>query len=250
MKLGNYIFVCLLLVGISLKTNASNSIFENANKAYQEEDYFTALNLYTKLVDSLGFQSENLFFNLGNTHYKLGNVGQSVLYFEKALKLNPNNKNTHQNLSLAQSKMVDYSESLPPIFLTVWWRNVAYFKTHNEWAIFASVFIWLAIICFIVFRVIKKPMALKSIGYVLLIGFAMSLFFSFYIYRNINSKQFAVVISTSTQVKTAPDKKSTNLFKLYEGYKVKVTDILGEWTQISHEDGKKGWIQTAHIEAI
>jgi hypothetical protein len=239
-----------LAFGFAFNGIANHQLFEKANEAYEKEDYVLSLNLYTNLIDSFGFESENLYYNLGNTHYKLGNLGQSILCFEKALKHNPNNKNIQHNLKIAQSNTVDYTESLPPLFFKTWWLKLVYFKSANQWAFGAAVCLWLAVICFVLWRIFSKFQFLKLGGKMLLFAFVLFLFFGFYVHKNINSKQFAIVTKTSTQAKTAPDKKSKNAFKLYEGYKIKVIDNLGNWSEVVNTEGKKGWVESNALETI
>ena len=68
----------------------SDQLFSRANDLYKENKFSEALDLYLK-IDSLGNPTTELYYNLGNTYYKLNKVAPTIYYYEKALKLNPLN---------------------------------------------------------------------------------------------------------------------------------------------------------------
>ena len=53
--------------------------YQEGNRQYQEGDFEGALASYLRLVEA-GFESGEVYYNRGNTYFKLGNLAQSVLY--------------------------------------------------------------------------------------------------------------------------------------------------------------------------
>ena len=80
--------ICALFI-TTVTIAQSESLFKEANQAYANENYEEAISKYQSILKE-GYESTSVYYNLGNSHYKLNNVGPSVYYFEKALKLDPN----------------------------------------------------------------------------------------------------------------------------------------------------------------
>lgn len=60
----------------------------------------------------------------------------------------------------------------------------------------------------------------------------------------------AVVMSSAVSVKSSPDRAATDLFVLHEGTVLRTGDNLGDWTEVTIADGRKGWLESRHIETI
>ena len=82
-------FLILILVFICNILLASNSLFEKANKLYQQEKYEQAISLYDSIQQN-GLQSGALFYNMGNAYYKLQSWPESILYYEIHLLIKNN----------------------------------------------------------------------------------------------------------------------------------------------------------------
>ena len=104
--------IIYILFYLSLSFQSNEQIFESANNYYSNGDYNSAISLYLQIVDS-GYESPSLYYNLGNSHYKLNNIAESNYYFEMAKKLSPNDSDINLNLSFAQNMRVDKIEKLP-----------------------------------------------------------------------------------------------------------------------------------------
>ena len=82
------LFIIFLQIGFS---QSPSILFENANNFYVKGNYQDAISGYKQILDG-GFESSELYYNLGNSYYKLNKVAESNFYFEKALILSPNDK--------------------------------------------------------------------------------------------------------------------------------------------------------------
>ena len=71
-----------------------------------------------------GYHSSEVYYNLGNANYKIGNVAEANFYFEKANMLSPNDKMIMNNLEFAKNMTMDSIETLPKtqinLFLTIY----------------------------------------------------------------------------------------------------------------------------------
>ena len=59
-----------------------NDKFTEANNLYNESKYEKSIDLYYQILDS-GFHSAELYFNLGNSFYKLNDIANKLLAFQR-----------------------------------------------------------------------------------------------------------------------------------------------------------------------
>ncbi|MDE7124928.1 MAG: tetratricopeptide repeat protein, partial [Muribaculaceae bacterium] len=91
------ILFALISTLISLCSSATDLVAQ-ADSAYTSEDYRTAAKLYTRAIEEDG-ASATVLYNLGNTYFRMGSIGKSILNYERALKLNPSFKDARTNLA-------------------------------------------------------------------------------------------------------------------------------------------------------
>ena len=96
----NIIFL-LLLVANTLLAQSIDDDFYSANDFYKNEKFDKAIELYHQ-IESKGTISVELYYNLGNSYYKINKVGPAIYYFEKALKLDPTYEDAQNNLIFAK----------------------------------------------------------------------------------------------------------------------------------------------------
>ena len=97
------IFFILLIFS---NTQNSENLFKESNELYTNGDYQNAVEGYLDIVKS-GFESAELYFNIGNSFYKLNNIPESNFYYEKAKSISPNDDDILTNLSFAQNLRID-----------------------------------------------------------------------------------------------------------------------------------------------
>ena len=120
------IFMMLLLAFsfANLYANENGELWTKANEAYSVGQYETALADYSKIEEG-GYESYKLYYNMGNAWYKLGNMGKAILYYEKALKLNPAGEDAKNNLQIAKLRTLDKIDVLPEFILTTWIKDIS-----------------------------------------------------------------------------------------------------------------------------
>lgn len=77
-----------------------------ADSAYIRNDFAASVEIYENILRNEG-ESSDIYYNLGNSYYKMNNIAKAVLNYERALLLNPGNSDIRFNLELARSKTVD-----------------------------------------------------------------------------------------------------------------------------------------------
>ena len=171
---------------------AAEPLFEQANNFYAAEKYEEAIQLYDSIQQN-GLQSEELFYNIGNTYYKLQDWPNSILYYEKTLKLDANHEDALHNLALAQLKIVDKIDPIPSLFFQRWLDNLTLLLPFESWALLSLILLWTTLILFTLRKVTN--MNLSNRISILLIIFSACAF----IFANNQFKQKTMRKNASTQ---------------------------------------------------
>lgn len=218
--------------------------FEQANAAYNEGNYQSALDLYNNIVEAEQ-ESVPLYFNLGNTYYKMGTYPMAIYYYEKALKLDPNNADVKTNLEIANLAIADKIDPIPQSFIAKGWNNVKNLFSSDSWAMFS-------IICFVVFLVAlflflrARRMGSRKVGFFVglmaLLLFAFSFIFSMEKRNEAKAHSQAIIMTPTVTVKSSPNESSVDLFVLHEGTKVTLLDETDGWNKVRIANGSEGWL--------
>lgn len=246
------LYISLLLL-FCMVTASAQSPKEEADKAYKAEKYAVAAQKYEALLQSNG-ESFDVRYNLGNSYFKMKEYGKSILNYERALLLDPNNADARFNLEFVNGKTTDKIVPKSEIFIVTWMRYITQLFNESEWAI-------VGISAFILFLIGIGCYLYVPLMWIRKVGFFGALLAVFVCVvanvcssvqsRHITQRNHAIVMSKAATVKSTPDERGTDLFVLHEGTKVRLTDdSMKNWKEVELADGKKGWIPTNDIEKI
>ncbi len=240
-----------LLISINIWAIDINQLEDSASFYYNKADYTHALVFYDSII-SENYSSTELFLNTGNCHYQLGDLANAIFYYEKSLKLDPNNDNIKHNLSIANKKVECKTEQLPIAFYKRWFNSVISIMSSDNWAIFSIISFVISLI-FAGLYLFSTNINLRktgfSLGLITLVFTVLSIIFSVNLSKRIVSNNFAIVFEKCL-VKSSPNEESNNLFEVPVGLKVEIVDSLDLWYNISLSDGKQGWIIAKNIKRI
>ena len=124
----------LILTAIGASAQTPQELMLRANNAYSQGHFAEAVDCYNAVLNA-GYQSADLYYNLGNAHYRLDEYGLAILNYERALRLKPNFRDARQNLDLANSKTEEEIPPLPEIFLAQWAHKVVSWFSPTGWRI-------------------------------------------------------------------------------------------------------------------
>lgn len=223
-----------------------------ADSAYASENYARARELYETMLQK--GEDAMLYYNLGNTCYKLGDIPHAVLNYERAALLAPADDDIKANLTFIQGKVIDKITPQSDMFFFRWWSALVNSLNLDVWAYYGVAgFILMLIMTGLFF--FARDIRLRKTGFiaalVLLAATALSNVCAWQQYERLVQRNGAIVMEPSVAVKSTPGESGTTLFMLHEGTKVEIVDAsMREWKEIKLADGKVGWIKTAHIEII
>ena len=230
-----------------------DSLWNSANAAYADGRWSDALRDY-EMISSMGLESAPLYCNTGDAFFKDGNLPMAIVYYERALKLDPSYADARYNLSLMNSLIQDRIDSVPEFILKVWARDVCYIMDSDSWAVCFLVFLALTLAMVLMFILAPTPAGRRTgffVGIVMLMIASFSAGFSVWQKKDYMSADDAVVTRPVTSVKSSPSgESSTDLFILHEGTKVRILDHVGRWNNIELADGRQGWLPAEDVEVI
>ncbi len=258
MKTGRLAFlfmICLFLKISDTKANSKSdqmAAIENANHQYSQGFFDHALELYFQVIES-EYVSPELYYNIGNTYFKLNRIPEAILYYEKALKLLPGDENIQFNLRMANTRIVDRIEVLPELFYMRWLKALLSFRPADFWAKLSIIFIFGLFSLAAIGLASKNPWMRKTTFYTALLMVFLSittLLLAYGSYQNITSQKDAIIFEPAVAVKSAPAEGSTDLFLIHEGTKVHIIDQVGEWQEVRIASGSTGWVQSGVLRII
>lgn len=224
-----------------------------ADSAYIRSDFASAVATYKHILQEQG-ESADLYYNLGNSYYKMGQIAKAILNYERALLLNPGDTDIRFNLELARSKAVDKVTPTSQVFFVLWMNDLTHIQSEKAWANWGIVFFLLTLLMLSLY-IFGKRIAFKKMGF-----FAAIVFLLLTVFANILAsrqkeellnRDQAIVIAPSVTVKSTPNESGTDLFIVHEGRKVQIKDnTMKEWKEIKLEDGHVGWVPASVIEVI
>lgn len=258
MRRGNLKSVIILLFSVfllSLPTaycastdNNLSRLFVEANTKYEECDYDKSAALYNKILSDK-FESGAVYYNLGNCYFKKGDIGRAILFYERAARLIPMDRDLKANYKYALSEAGISGLSIKKNWFLMVRDNVfGYFTINGITVLMFSLYVLIAVIVFlgIALSLPKRYWITVTVVFslILIIGFS-----SFMEKKSLLNNE-AVVLKDMAEARFEPSQNATKHFSLPEGLKVRIIDSRNCWVKIKRYDGKIGWVESVSIEVI
>ncbi|MDD5774501.1 MAG: tetratricopeptide repeat protein [Candidatus Omnitrophica bacterium] len=222
--------------------------FQDANLFYKNEQYDRAIETYEKVLQD-GFESGELYYNLGNSYFKKGDLGRAVLNYERAKIFIPHDGDLRSNHNFVRGILnVPARSGAAPWFFRWLDRSFDGFALNGLTilvsALWISILILLSLMLWLTgLRKTAVPLA-GILGVVLILcSLALSRKAGFY-------ERGAVVVAQGVEAKFEPRQEATTHFSVPEGSSVYVLDRSADWAKVRRPDAKIGWVPAASIEAI
>lgn len=238
---------------------APGRLAQQADSAYAADNFSLAERLYRESIAAEG-TSSTICYNLGNAYYRQGNLGMAIVNYERALKLDPTNKDARINLEFVKGKITDRQIDSGS-FVSNLWENIVMFFKADTWAS-------LAIILFALFLASALTYLFSSVvlvkklsffgGLIIFIVCALAVIISFAAANRVETDRYAIILPPSAQLSTTPREarnQSEEAFLLHEGTKVEIVDSIsssadGKWFEVRVGQNERAWIKAADVERI
>ncbi len=246
----------LLLIPFTLQAaplSYPDSLWHSGVEAYSAGDYPSALKDWEELR-SAGLVSKDLYYNLGNAYFKTDEIAPAILWYERALRLDPSDADIRYNLEFARSRTQDRIDEVPEIFFEAWGHKICYLLPSDTWAVLSLVLLAATVALALLF-LLGSTSGQRRLGFfagivTLLLAF-LGWDFAQWQRTEARRQDTAIVMRAVSSVKSSPSADTAkDLFILHEGTRVKLLDSVSSYSNIELADGRQGWIPTKDIEVI
>ena len=217
-------------------------------EAYKNGQYDLAIQEFESILSN-NCDSPELYYNLGNAFYRVGNIAGTIWAFESCLKLSPTHEDAKYNLKLANLKVIDRMDlPEPPIYLK-WYLSIKEQFTPSTW-INISLFILLIFSIIMTASQMTSSSILQHLRESIIVVFFVSLFLTIHSIWTDSSLSLGVIYATKVSAHSEPNVFSTRLFEVHDGLRVSINQAVDDWVEIELLDGKTGWIENNQIRLI
>ena len=238
--------LCLfsLIIGFACSAHAGDDdLFAKANKAYAEGRFGEAAANYESLIRS-GKWNANLFYDLGNAWYRVGDFGQSILNYERALALDPRHPEADANLRLAR----DEARALE--LRRDWIERYVGMATVKQYTIAAAIAFWFAL-----FITAHLFFSRRSAGRMALIALCLivcgaSIFAIVTLENGTRGDALAIVTGKDVEARLATADNAKSVLALPAGSEIKILSERGDWIYAALPNDQRGWIPAANAQRV
>jgi tetratricopeptide (TPR) repeat protein len=254
MKHKALLIILLLLAthrGSALTAVEADTLAARAARAYAAGDPTAALALYDSVAST--YSSAALYYNIGNCHYRSGDMARAILNYERAHRLAPGNEDILANLEQTRAQIKDRIGELPSFSLGSWWEVLRGGSDPDQWArrslwSCALFFALLGIGLFI--RTVTFRKGILALSTIALVGMMVSLFMAYDRHTELADRSSAIIMDAKVDVRSTPSAQGAVLFMLHRGTKVQLLQAQEGWQEVKLSNGSVGWMPEGALERI
>ncbi len=245
--------VCLLLLVAPVTAQTEVSPTEamlRANRHYERGEFAEAASIYGAIIEA-GVANSDLYYNLGNAYFKLGDLGRAVLNYRRAQRLAPRDADITANLDLARSQTVDKLETETGLSNLV--KMAEEWLTINEAVVLALV-LWI-FICYFAVLAILLPRQRRLFGWIVGVLGIFLLVGVFSIGNRLYAQWRyppAVIVAQEVEITSGPGDAEQYLveFTLHSGTEVYLLESRPNWRRVMLPGDLQGWAPAEAVETV
>lgn len=269
-KLSCVALALVLICGCPFSALAKESPVAMADTLYMQGEYSKAADAYLAIAQVDG-DSPELLFNIANSYAQIGDIGKAVLFYSRANRLAPTNKEIKNNLEYFLSKVEDSNRaelrgkktSVAPDHDTFFQsvnRFICADFPRNMWA-YIAVIAFLVLVSQIAVYLFCSDVRLRKFGFFGGIGsFFICIFcivFAFMSASYYDSHDRAVLMAYKTELLIEPSsdaKPASNLLCQGTCFEIvaEETNVEGvpTWYKVRLNSEIEGWLRASDIAVI
>ena len=225
--------------------------FNKANTYYNNSKYLESIKIYESILAG-GWESSNLYYNLGNSYFRQNQIGQSVWAYKKALKMDPRNEDLIKNLSIAEAKIKDRIILPDEFYFVKVYGNFKSRYTLKEWLLAGGIIVLFAVVSFLIseFHIFNNLKIVRVVKILILLTVTIHIVILDKFFDDDDDK-FGIIIDNQVKAYSGPFYGDNSiLFNINEGTEVMIKQNQKNWTEIILLDGKRAWIISNKIRLL
>src|SRR6266478_1560266 len=218
--------------------------FAKANQEFAQGHFKEAISGYEALIGS-GQWSANVFYDLGNAYFRIGDFGRAILNYERALVLERHHPEATANLQIArdEARALEMQQSWPERYLQ--------FASVNQYSTTAAVAFWAGALCIVaLIFASRRSVRLIALSILSLSVFALAIFAIYEIDHGSKGRALAVVTGSDVQARLATADTANSVLALPPGSEIKILNTRGDWVYAALPNNLRGWIPAKSAELV
>ena len=246
-----FILTMLLCSRAAFASEASASLYNQANRYYTQGQFQDAIRFYES-AEKTGVKNSDLYYNLGDAYYKSGDAGKAVLFWYRAERLSPRDPDLRANLKLLRKQVSKSLAAQAPNPFSDFLAGLRDLAPARSWAVLFSISVWGFWVVLSARLVIgrRKFISLLSILSAMFIILVMITGAGFASRSKWETAPSAIVLAKDITAKSGPGENFTAVFNLAPGARILVKDCREGYCQIELPPGLVGWVDEKAIEKI
>src|SRR5436190_5707100 len=236
------IFCSAVLVASSFAQAETD--FTKANQEYAQGHFAEAISGYEALVRA-GQWSANLFYDLGNAYFRVGDFGHAVLNYERALALERHHPEAMANLQIARDEAhaLELQQSWPERYFQ--------FASISQYSIAGAIVFWLAMFAMVMLIFARRRSAtlIAMLLFCLLVS-AVTIYAVYTLERGSNGSALAIVTGKNVQARLATADSANSVLALPPGSEVKILSTRRDWIYAALPNTLRGWIPAKDAQQV
>ncbi len=241
------ILVCLSVAAFGADNQA---LWQEAANYYDQANYRSAIDNYSKLIER-GFINPQLYYNLGNSYFKAGQLGHAIWSFRRALLLDPGFKQAENNLIYVRTFNTDQIASRQHGFILDIWDAVSGLFSANGYLVLFMVSWWI-VAAVAIFGIIR-PSSPGWLYYLLIVPAALIIFSGASAARRIDEDKlmhWGVLVEDSADIREGPGPEFNRVEVAHEGLELRILGTRENSFLIELGNGLKGWVDKKAVLEI
>ncbi len=236
-----FVFISLVLL-----LRCAHADFVSACDAYEAGQYADAKKEFSALLEQ-GISAE-LAYNLGSTEVKLGNPATAILWFNRAILLNPRHRESLQNLRYLKQKEAVFVFDDEPLDVYARWLK------PGTWQMMLWGGAWVVALGAAGLILLRPKTAWPWVTAVSLAAVVTLAAGVGRVARHFQTppQELAVVVAEGIFIVNAPADTADQLIAVNGGSLVHPLETRGNWSyvELPGESGTRGWLKTSAMEKL
>jgi tetratricopeptide (TPR) repeat protein len=242
-----WVSIAVIVLGCATPVTAradQNPAFAKANQDYSEGHFQAAVDGYQNLASS-GQWSANLFYDLGNAWFRLGNFGEAILNYERALALEPHHPEAAANLALVrdEARALELKRSGLHRYIES--------GTSTQYSIAASIAFWFMLFCAVrLFFLRRRVAAFVSLIISSALVFAGAVFALYSLETGSKGSALAIMTGKKIEARLATADSANSVLALPPGSEIRILSQRGDWLYAALPNDLRGWIPATGAQRV
>lgn len=215
-----------------------------ANQFHNQSQFREAAEIYEQAIAN-GMKNGHLYYNLGNTYFRMGNLAGAILNYAKAQNLLPRDEDVEANLRYAVHQTEDQLDGRKPHVLEsiLFWVHDLNLSEHKTVLFWINLAFWIAMAV----QLRHQTSATQSVRNILLAFLVLTLVSTGFRWYQETHQSIGVILPQQIDVHSGWNTTTAVLFQLHQGTLVSISQEKEKLYKIELSDGKKGWVLKSNI---